>query len=471
MRARSVFALAIQVDENSKIFMTLSSSDSAAPARSFPATDRLPGTPGLTRCADTGDAPGFELQFFAPLLEAVRCASNLRSCRKLPDERWAVLGVRRALGDHPSGRAFLQQLAASGEDAPERSHFFETLASSRRLDLIREASAAVASSMPPLDADPCQAMPELEGFDLYAGDGHFHAAAAHDRRDPLSGSKDAVGHFFALNLRTHALRHIDVADQVERRKEHDMRAIKRQGSEAMRMGAPRKRKVMLVWDRAGIDFQLWYRWKTTAGVYFISRQKDNMKLETVGLNRWDASDPVNHGVLSDELVSTSQGVAVRRIGYRCAVRGQNFEFITSEYTLRPGAIAHLYRMRWEIEKVFDQFKNKLGETKAWASSAQAKAMQAGFLCLAHNLMVLCEQMLERHHGLRNEAEWRRRTEVLRQQIAAAAKAGHLFPSLLAGLQRLTVRSVKFIRWLRVQLFHRPRSAPDIDTLRRFYAVL
>jgi hypothetical protein len=40
-----------------------------------------------------------------------------------------------------------------------------------------------------------------------------------------------------------------------------------------------------------------------------------------------------------------------------------------------------------------QVKNKLGETKAWASSATAKAMQAHFLCLAHNLMILCEAEL------------------------------------------------------------------------------
>ena len=60
-----------------------------------------------------------------------------------------------------------------------------------------------------------------------------------------------------------------------------------------------------------------------------------------------------------------------------------------ECTLPPGVIAHLCRLRWEIKKVFDEFKNKLGETQAWASSANAKTMQAHFLCMAHNLILLC----------------------------------------------------------------------------------
>jgi transposase InsO family protein len=72
-------------------------------------------------------------------------------------------------------------------------------------------------------------VPELADFEVFAGDGHFHAAAAHDPRDAQDGSKDAVGHFFALDLRSHALGHLTAADQVTRRKEHDMHALTREG--------------------------------------------------------------------------------------------------------------------------------------------------------------------------------------------------------------------------------------------------
>jgi hypothetical protein len=30
----------------------------------------------------------------------------------------------------------------------------------------------------------------------------------------------------------------------------------------------------------------------------------------------------------------------------------------------PGIVALLYKSRWDVEKVFDEFKNKLGETKS-----------------------------------------------------------------------------------------------------------
>ncbi len=419
----------------------------------------------------SGSTSAFTLDFFAPLLDLLDGAENQRVCPELPDEHWLQLGVRRTLDDHPSGRAFLQHLALCGVEVPELSHFFETLKSARRLALVTELSAGLAASLPPLPGDGWSCVPELAGFDLYAGDGHFHAAAAHDRRDGQDGCKDAVGHFFALNLRSHALGHLTAADQAARRKEHDMRALKRLGIPSLRQGAAKGRKVFYVWDRAGIDFRQWHHWKHSGGLYFLSREKENMKLEVIAENQWERTDPRNAGVLADELVSTSQGVSVRRVRYRCAQRGEDFSFLTTECTLPPGVIAHLYRLRWEIEKTFDELKNKLGETKAWASSANAKAMQAQFLCMAHNLMIRCETELERIHAVRNEAELARRAKRLDKDEKRLALEKAELPFLARAFQRLTVRSVKFIRWLRVQLFARPRHEPDIAALRLLYASL
>ena len=427
--------------------------------------------PSLPFSSSTISPLSFTQDFFAPMLLACSRSAHGRACPELPDESWLQLGVRRALEDRPSGRAFLQHLNASGGDAPDTGHFFTTLKSARRLRLIAEVSHALARQMAVLDLALWVGLPPLEGFELYAGDGHFHAAAAHDRRDPSDGVKYAVGHFFALNLRTHALSHLAVADQIERKKEHDMRALKAMSLETLRQGARTGRKVLYVWDRAGIDFQQWHRWKRTGGVYFISREKENMKLDVIGENRWDRADPRNQGVLADELVGTSQGVSVRRVRYRCPLRGEEFSFLTSECTLPPGLIAHLYRLRWEIEKVFDELKNKLGETKAWASAPEAKAAQAHFLCMAHNLMVRCERQLERDHGVRNEAELARRARRLEKEEERLVKQNETLPMLVRALQRLTVRSVKFIRWLRVQLFARPHHEPDLATLRHLYATL
>ena len=415
--------------------------------------------------------PTFTESFFAPLLDLLMDAKNGRACPELSDQDWLWLGVRRAIEERPSGRAFLQHLALSGVEGPELSHFFETLRSARRLALVSEVSNGLAAGLPPLPADGWKCVPELAGFDVYAGDGHFHAAAPHDRRDALDGGKDAVGHFFTLDLRSHALGHLTAADQVTRRREHDMHALKRLGTASLRQGAANGRKVLYVWDRAGIDFQQWHRWKQGGGIYFLSREKSNMQLEIIAENRWERGDPRNSGVLGDELVSTSQGAGVRRVRYCCAQRGEEFSFLTNECTLPPGVIAHLYRLRWEIEKTFDELKNKLGETKAWASSANAKTMQAHFLCMAHNLMIRCESELEREHGVRNEAELARRAKRLEKERTRLAKDKAVVPMLVRAFQRLTVRPVKFIRWLRVQLFARPHHEPDIAALRHLFATL
>ena len=90
---------------------------------------------------------------------------------------------------------------------------------------------------------------------------------------------------------------------------------------------------------------------------------------------------------------------------------------------------------------------------------------------AHNLMILCEAELARVHGVRNEAELARRRQHLEKEEQRLAKANRVLPQLVRTLQRLTVRSVKFIRWLRVQLFLQPHHGPAVAALRQLYAVL
>ena len=124
-----------------------------------------------------------------------------------------------------------------------------------------------------------------------------------------------------------------------------------------------------------------------------------------------------------------------------------------------------------IEKTFDELKNKLEETKAWGSSATAKTMQAYFLCLAHNLMILFEQSLEKIHGIRNEAEIARKDRRLESERIRLAKESQMIPTLYYSLQRITQRSLKFIRWLRVQLFSNSVTGDPIDALRRLFAFL
>jgi len=155
----------------------------------------------------------------------------------------------------------------------------------------------------------------------------------------------------------------------------------------------------------------------------------------------------------DEQVGTAtRGVMLRRVTYTDPDSGTTYEFLTNEMTLRPGVVALLYRMRWDIEKVFDELKNKLRQTKAWAKSATAKEMQAQFICLAHNLMRLLEDKLA-GEGIGNGSETKRRAARSGPPPGdgAAPSPPRWADCLREWLQRFTQRGVKFIRWLRAQL--------------------
>ena len=70
-----------------------------------------------------------------------------------------------------------------------------------------------------------------------------------------------------------------------------------------------------------------------------------------------------------------------------------------------------------------------------------------FLCLLLNLMVLFEAG-PAETGISNVAEEKRREKVLTERTERVEKTGRKMPFIIASFQRLTQRTVKFIRWLR-----------------------
>ena len=444
--------------EWAKIFMT---SFSVIPdASSSPVT--------LLQSLTEGNSP-VSKRFFAPLAQIIPNLQTMRICLELPDEDWLSLGVLRVLHEVRSGRGFLQEVAAHLPNTPDFNHFFATLRSERRLTVCQEAVRLLDASLKTRLPDDLANIAELVGFDIYAADGHWHSAASHDRRPSAESPKSSCGHFYALDLRRGLLHHITGADEVEREHEHDMRALKRQTIEALRRGAPKGRKVLYVYDRAGIDFKAWEKWKQTGGIYFLSREKENMALSVIKNLDWDRLDERNAGVKSDEMCVSSSGVRVRRVTFEDPVSQTVHVFITSEMTLPPGIIAELARRRWNIEKVFDELKNKLGETKAWATSATAKAMQATFICITHQLLLVFEEMLEKDCDIRPEVELARRAKRIQSEIQFCKKSNRPFPSLRACALRLTQRTVKLLRWLRASLTREAPWGDLIAILRRSYA--
>jgi len=405
-----------------------------------------------------------------PILGLVEQCNHKRKCNALTDHEWIETGLLRMFSQEPSGRAFLQSLSDSGGPDIKRSLFFETLKSKRRLKLCRDVSLSLYKTMRSknLQADPFAQFAVLDGYDIHAGDGHYHGAAVHDVRK--DGKKHPTQHFYSVDLRSHALRHLTLADTSgTRKREHDTRALKRLDIETLRQSAQKGRKVIYVCDRAGIDFFQWFKWKHVGGIYFVSREKKNMDLMVMAELGYDNKDPINTGVQSYQLVGCSAGVTMYRVVYKCPISGDTYRFVTSLSTLPPGIIAYLYKTRWDIEKIFDQVKNKLAEKKAWATSDTAKKMQAQFVCIAHNLMLILEGCLEKE-GIENEIENNRRNKRLEKALSSSKIINEKLPAFLKQPRRATQRSVKFIRWLRNHLYINASWREALVPLKRIYAV-
>ena len=404
-------------------------------------------------------------RFFAPLEQALSDAVRTRECETLSDHDFLLSGVGRVMAAVQSGRDWVQRVQSLINFAITVNCSFKSLRSERRLRMLTEVAGAVARLCDEtVGNDPFAAHPELDDFEIYAGDGHYHSAAVHEKK--IGDKTYPVQHFYAINMRTGSMHHLDVARPVKgKKKEHDMKALKRFDRKLLRMGTPTGRKVLWSYDRAIIDFFQWYKWKRM-GIYVVTREKDNMNLQIIGNYDFDRDDPRNNGVISDQMVTaSSSGTMVRRVTYIDPVSGKEYRFLTTEFTIPPGLIAFIYKERWNIEKRFDEVKNKLQEKKSWATSLTAKCQQAKFIALTQNLLLLFEHNLEQDEGITDEKVKRKRQAKLKDEIETATLAKRKMSALLTAPKRATQRSLQFIRWLRAELEHPTSWRRSLDVLR------
>ena len=406
-------------------------------------------------------------QFLEPLRAVYDQATTIRKCPAESDWDGLTKGVDRVLSKVRSGRDFLQSFQMFWPRELQVGPYFEALASERRLGMVAECSGLLRRRVDACRRSPLSQFESLDSFDLYAGDGHYLEHATHD---PLIGeTRWPTGHFFALNLKSQSLFPLMLADVTRRKKEHDMRALKRQSVALLRQGAGKGRKVLWVWDKAGVDFAFWQERKAS-GIYFLSLRKEGMCLEVETARVIDVTQPINQGVTADRVVTDRRGLRVREITYCNPCDGAVYVYLTSQMTLEPGLLVLLYKTRWEIEKVFDETKTKLAEKKSWATTTTAKEMQAHFVALVHNLLLLLQDG-HQQQGVANTAELQRRQKRQAVQETELKKTGQTLPLIYTLLQRFTQATFKLIRWLRAH-WQQPTSLPQaLLQLRSLYARL
>jgi hypothetical protein len=301
----------------------------------------------------------------------------------------------------------------------------------------------------------------LAGWEVWAGDGHAIKHACHDPKilhSDESSQYGSVTHVYAMDLRSGWVRPLVLCEGNE----HEIKAIKERATAELEFCA--KAGVIWVYDRAIIDYTWWLKCKKQRGIHFISRTKSGMAILHELPLAFDRNDPINQGVLADEIVGINNVGQLRRVRYKDPESGEVFEFLTSEFSLPPGIIALLYRLRWDTEKAFDEFKNKLGEQKAWATTNNAKTLQSHFITLAYNLMILQQADFEVNHGLRDTKVERKYERSLERRKQCAQALGRVLNGFVLSVRKITEHSLQYLRCLR---YHLRRSSSLEESLADF----
>lgn len=380
--------------------------------------------------------------FLEPALLSLEKAAS-RDCPRISDRDFLRAAIRRVLEKTDSGRDFIQRCVEVESIPYTVSNYFEGLKSKRRAAMLAEVCRLVCEME--IDADdPLSSIAELEGRPVWAADGHMIEHACHAPSD-WRGKSYATNVIYGIDLRTDMAKPLCLAGNSSK-KEHEVKAFKRERDAFIKPAS----KPIWVLDPAYVDNYFWLRQKMVNGVYFVTRMKRNMKPISRIAVAFDASDPINRGVLEDLRIGVDNVGMMRLVRYEDQASGSIHQFLTSEMTLRPGVVAYLYQLRWRIEKTFDTFENSLGESKSWANSDNARIIQSLAICLTHNLMTLFQDSLKRDKDLSDSKLLKKKRAAVEATKEMAKQRGRDLPPLVGRLLKPSQISLQFIRWLRNQ---------------------
>lgn len=394
-----------------------------------------------------------------------RCRTT-RRCPELPDSDFIFEGIGRVLGAYDSGRDWLQSQRDASRLQVARSTAFDALNSPRRRALAAEAAEALqrnlTAELARAGVDHLADFPELAGWNVLGVDGHAVEHAAHAARDERGRHVPDAG-LYAVDLRTGLsafLRPVAGAGHHA----HEWPAFKA----AVRQLRPAPHTLWIT-DRAYIDNATWDRYRRR-GNFQITRLKEGMcPIEEEPL-RFDRDDPINAGV-HRFLRVRFHGVAgwFLLVDFRDPETGQRYRFLSSlPDSFRPGLIAWLYLLRWKIEKLYDTFKNRLHQTKAWANSPSAAAIRPLLIGMSYNLLVWLQHRLRFDFGIADDKVARKFDTYLAERAhLAEAQSRRVHPLHFTTLpRRLAQISAQFIRCVRNLLF---APGPLADLLPAFRA--
>jgi Domain of unknown function (DUF4372)/Transposase DDE domain len=134
---------------------------------------------------------------------------------------------------------------------------------------------------------------------------------------------------------------------------------------------------IVVMDRGYVDYA-WFGRLTTAGVFFVTRLKDNALYRVVERRR----PPERSAVQRDEVIRLT-GVAaetkcphdLRRVEVYDPEKNETLVFLTNQLTFGATTIGAIYKDRWQIELFFKALKQNLKIKTFVGTSANALKVQ------------------------------------------------------------------------------------------------
>ena len=371
-----------------------------------------------------------------------------RNCPSLSDKLFIESGINWIMSENNNCRDFLQHSEEVHNNKIARTTFSEAMHSPRRLDFVSNVSQQYYESLNKLlladKVDYLKEFKELDEYGLFSIDGHYIEHCSHTERNE-KGKVYAAGNLYALNMRSGLMQHFDfVSDGTG--KNHEMPIFRKRVKIENDFNNFKDQKTIFINDRAFMDFR-WWATQKQKGNFVISRVKENNTPIKCGDIKFDKNDPINAGVVANRQGGfTSSGIIMRIIDYINPETGEEMTFYTTlGNEIRPGLVCWLYFLRWQIEKVFDSFKNAFQMTKAWATKNRATQIQGHFICLVYNFVQFLSEKTKKHESCEDEKAMKKYAMNLEVREVKAKELGRYIHPLIYINRRISQISRQFIR--------------------------
>ena len=322
-----------------------------------------------------------------------------------------------------------------------RSTWSDALANPHRTEILRAAAQVLVAEARNELPDRFANIKELGTRPIYAIDATYQDESSHYQPSyPHEGGTDnRKGH---MTLTTYDMRAgIAVDSNTETTSIDEMRFVKEVWNASWWTS---QKNAIYVVDRAFIEARYWDQRKTSVSATVITRMKTTFKYQVLeSLNI--AANPVNDGVVSDQLIQLKSSKDVWRLIRFIAPDGKDYEYLSNDLVLAPGMIAFLYHRRWDEEKYFDNYKTDMANSKAWGKSPVAIEQQALLGLVTHLLMRLFLHKKGQELGLKEDHQTQQKRHEKKETDYIVNWKGNYNRAFFIKLSKITKQAWRFVK--------------------------